>query len=240
MKATSNRLQLPTAWLVQLVSMSNQSVLCIWHHFHKPSESWFGWIQLLILRLNPNQAMHAYAAGRASTAWLPTYPACSLSPEVHGCAPHANVLSHVQDVNKDPGAEDTFKAIGEAYEVRQQFHLMCMTSEQLLCLTSTCWGGFIGPLVCRSSCCCSGNCQNNSSTRDLSMLRATISSVGRWCPSSITTCTASFSRLCLQVLSDDNKRAIYDKYGEAGLKGERFRWHGGHGWFPEYQPHGPL
>jgi hypothetical protein len=24
----------------------------------------------------------------------------------------------VQDVNKDPGAEDTFKAIGEAYEVR--------------------------------------------------------------------------------------------------------------------------
>lgn len=27
---------------------------------------------------------------------------------------------------------------------------------------------------------------------------------------------------CLQVLSDDNKRAIYDKFGEAGLKGDAF------------------
>jgi curved DNA-binding protein CbpA len=26
----------------------------------------------------------------------------------------------LQDVNKDPGAEETFKAIGEAYEVRGQ------------------------------------------------------------------------------------------------------------------------
>ncbi|WIA22066.1 hypothetical protein OEZ85_004411 [Tetradesmus obliquus] len=58
------------------------------------------------------------------------------------------------DVNKDPGAEDTFKAIGEAYE----------------------------------------------------------------------------------VLSDDNKRAIYDKFGEAGLKGDAFGGMGGMGGFQSANP----
>lgn len=58
------------------------------------------------------------------------------------------------DVNKDPGAEDTFKRIGEAYE----------------------------------------------------------------------------------VLSDDNKRAIYDKFGEAGLKGDAFGGMGGMGGFQAANP----
>jgi molecular chaperone DnaJ len=43
--------------------------------------------------------------------------------------------------------------------------------------------------------------------------------------------------LCvLQVLSDDNKRAIYDKFGEAGLKGDAFGGMGGMGGFQAANP----
>jgi hypothetical protein len=44
------------------------------------------------------------------------------------------------------------------------------------------------------------------------------------------------SARCLQVLSDDNKRAIYDKYGEAGLKGDAFGGMGGMGGFQSTNP----
>jgi hypothetical protein len=40
----------------------------------------------------------------------------------------------------------------------------------------------------------------------------------------------------LQVLSDDNKRAIYDKFGEAGLKGDAFGGMGGMGGFQSANP----
>eukprot|EP00879_Flechtneria_rotunda_P008518 GHRR01008924.1.p1 GENE.GHRR01008924.1~~GHRR01008924.1.p1 ORF type:complete len:437 (+),score=120.35 GHRR01008924.1:258-1568(+) len=39
-----------------------------------------------------------------------------------------------------------------------------------------------------------------------------------------------------EVLSDDNKRAIYDKYGEAGLKGDAFGGMGGMGGFQSTNP----
>lgn len=39
-----------------------------------------------------------------------------------------------------------------------------------------------------------------------------------------------------QVLSDDNKRAVYDKYGEAGLKGDPFGGMGGMGGFSATNP----
>jgi molecular chaperone DnaJ len=39
-----------------------------------------------------------------------------------------------------------------------------------------------------------------------------------------------------QVLSDDNKRAIYDKFGEAGLKGDAFGGMGGMGGFQAANP----
>lgn len=38
------------------------------------------------------------------------------------------------------------------------------------------------------------------------------------------------------MLSDDNKRAIYDKYGEAGLKGDAFGGMGGMGGFQGANP----
>lgn len=41
---------------------------------------------------------------------------------------------------------------------------------------------------------------------------------------------------CAQVLSDDNKRAIYDKFGEAGLKGDAFGGMGGMGGFQAANP----
>jgi molecular chaperone DnaJ len=42
--------------------------------------------------------------------------------------------------------------------------------------------------------------------------------------------------ITLQVLSDDNKRAIYDKFGEAGLKGDAFGGMGGMGGFQSANP----
>jgi molecular chaperone DnaJ len=74
-----------------------------------------------------------------------------------------------QDVNKEPGAEDTFKKIGEAYEV------------------------------------CPRGCMGRR-----------VEKLGReWQANGFK----GLALTCSQVLSDDQKRGIYDRYGEAGLKG---------------------
>ncbi len=72
-----------------------------------------------------------------------------------------------QDVNKEAGAEATFKKIGEAYEVGAKLPV-----------------------------------------------RAVARVVGVRCPLICPPLPAP-----PQVLSDDQKRTIYDRYGEAGLKG---------------------
>lgn len=86
----------------------------------------------------------------------------------------------MQDVNKEPGAEDKFKKIGEAYEV------------------SSMWLG---------------------------------AGMQAWDPARANWGHGPHCRppLFPQVLSDENKKAIYDRYGEAGLKSGAGGFPGGAG-----------
>jgi molecular chaperone DnaJ len=81
---------------------------------------------------------------------------------------------HSQDVNKEPGAEEKFKQIGQAYEVGGA---SCRPLRAQRC---------VAPGPCRRPC---------------------------------KPCMPATFLLCIQVLSDDNKKAVYDRFGEAGLKG---------------------
>ncbi len=92
------------------------------------------------------------------------------------------MLRAAQDVNKEPGAEDKFKRISEAYEV----HSLGVGH------------------ACRSA----------VASRDARRGVAAPPRATYWAqPVCVELC------IHLQVLSDDKKRAIYDQFGEAGLKG---------------------
>lgn len=152
----------------------------------------------------------------------------------------------MQDVNKDPGAEDTFKSIGEAYEVspaalstlsvglaaaQQQHGRSC---RQCLHPAHSCVAclqrprGFGQPCRRPAAACTLRGTLNHQGT---SSLVAYMCWLPRPCAHAVLTLL-----LTLQVLSDDNKRAIYDKYGEAGLKGDAFGGMGGMGGFQGANP----
>lgn len=133
-------------------------------------------------------------------------------------------------MNKDPGAEETFKTIGEAYEVCV-FVWVCVLAAPVgsswVAVGVTSGLRLAGDLRGVAGCAC-------VRLRPLVASQAVAGS-----QLTTTTCPVSSSTFVEnqhQVLSDDNKRAIYDKFGEAGLKGDAFGGMGGMGGFQAANP----